>query len=333
MRDVAVLAGVSIKTVSRVVNEESGVSVALAERVNRAAAALTFRPDLTAGSLRRTSRRTNSIGLVLASVDNPFCGSIHRAVEDVAADRGVAVFSASTDEQPQRERAMVAAFASRRVDGLILSVAGDDQEYLVGELASGTPIVLVDRPAVGIDVDTVLVDNAAGARVATNHLLNGGHRRIAFLGDLPRIATAQQRRAGYLLAMTDAGAPVDDRLVDDGIHSAEAAVAAVVTILQSDNPPTALFTSQNLITIGAIRALRSLGLQHDIALVGFDDFALADLMEPEITVVSQDPVAMGRTAAGLLFSRLDGAILDPQHVTLPTTLVCRGSGEIRAPGR
>lgn len=328
MRDVASLAGAGIKTVSRVVNGEPGVSPAMVERVRRAADELNYRPDFTAGSLRRSSRRTRSIGLVLASVDNPFCGSIHRAVEDVAAARGVAVLSASTDEQPERERAMVAAYASRRVDGLILSPAGEDHGYLVHELTTGPPIVVIDRPVPGIDVDTVLVDNAAGAHLATTHLLRGGHHRIAFLGDLASIATAQQRRAGYARAMTGAGVAPEPHPLADGIRSAEAAFDAVRAMLRSDRPPTALFASQNLITISAIRALRSLGMQHDVALVGFDDFPLADLMEPMVTVVSQDPVAMGQSATELLFARLDGDSSSARHVTLPTTLVVRGSGEI-----
>lgn len=329
MRDVAALAGVGIKTVSRVVNGERGVSPEMAERVNRAAAELNFRPDLAAGSLRRAGRRSKSIGLVLASVDNPFCAAIHRAVEDVADRRGVAVFSASTDEQPDREKALVAAFTSRRVDGLIISASGVDQHYLDPELAAGTPVVMVDRPPVGIDVDTVVVDNTAGAKGATNHLIRAGHRRIAYLGDLPSVATARQRREGYLLAHADADVPVEERLVRDGLHDADAAFTAVHRLLCEDDPPTALFTSQNLVTIGAIRALRSLGLQHDVAVVGFDDFALADLMDPGVSVVAQDATAIGRVAAERVFARLEGDTGPPRRYVLPTRLVTRGSGEIR----
>jgi LacI family transcriptional regulator len=261
-------------------------------------------------------------------VDNPFCAAIHRAVEDVAEQRGVAVLSASTDEQPEREKALVAAFTSRRVDGLIVSATGTDQGYLIPELEAGTPVVMVDRPAVGIDVDTVLVDNVAGARGATAHLLGGGHRRIAYLGDLSTVATARWRREGYHRAMADAGVPVDDRWVVDDLHDEEAAYAAVHRLLCAREAPTALFTSQNLVTIGAIRALRSLGMQRDVAIVGFDDFALADLMDPAVTVVAQDPAGIGRTAAQRVFARLEGEDEPPQHLTVPTRLILRGSGEI-----
>ncbi|QHT58306.1 LacI family transcriptional regulator [Cellulomonas sp. H30R-01] len=332
MRDVAERAGVGIKTVSRVVNGEPGVAAATAERVNRAARELHFQPDPFAGNLRRSVRRTQSIGLLLSSVDNPFCAAMHRAVEDVAESRGVSVLSASSDEDPQRERALVGTFVSRRVDGLILSATGGDQAYLRPEMDAGTPVVAVDRAPVGIDVDSVVVDNVAGARGATAHLLRRGHRRIAHLGDLSMIATATQRLDGFRQAAAEAGVPADDQLVVQDLHTVELAFDATFRLLRSDDPPTALFTSQNLVTIGAIRALRSLGMQHDVAVVGFDDFALADLLDPAVTVVAQDPVAIGRAAAERVFARLEDRSLPSTQTVLATRLVVRGSGEI-APRR
>jgi len=328
MRDVAALAGVGIKTVSRVVNGEPGVSPAMAERVTAAARTLNFQADARASNLRRAGRRTHSLGLLLASVDNPFAAAIHRAVEDVAAQRDVAVLSASTDERPEREKALVATFTARRVDGLIITATGDDHSYLQPELDAGTPVVSVDRPAIGIEVDCVVVDNVEGARSATEHLLHAGHRRVAYLGDLPIIATARQRHEGYLSAMRGAGAPVDDGLVIDGLHSDEAAAAAAHRILTQPDPPTAIFASQNLITTGAIHALRALGLHREVALVGFDDFSLADLLEPAVTVVAQDPVAIGRIAAERLFTRMEDHDRPVEQIVLPTRLVVRGSGEL-----
>lgn len=331
MRDVAALAGVGLKTVSRVVNGEQGVSAALVEKVTRAVEALNFQADMAAGNLRRNNGRSLSLGLLLASVDNPYCAAIHRAVEDVAGERGVAVLSASTDEQPDRERSLVAAFTSRRVDGLIMTATGVDQTYLLPELESGTPVVMVDRPPTGIDVDSVVVDNVAGAERATAHLVRRGHRRIAYLGDLSTIATARQRREGYQNAMAAAGALIDENLVIDNVHDAATAFAAVSRLLARPGAPTALFTSQNLITIGAIRALRSLGLQHTVAVVGFDDFLLADMMDPAVTVMAQDPAAIGRTAAERVFARLADGELPTEQITIPTRLIVRGSGEIRPP--
>lgn len=329
MRDVAALAGVGIKTVSRVVNGESGVSPAMVERVTRAARELSFQPDMIAGNLRRAGRRSRSLGLLLASVDNPFAASIHRAVEDVAEARGVAVFSASTDEHPDREPVLVAAFTSRRVDGLIITGTGIDQRYLLPEIQAGTPVVVVDRPPVGIDVDHVLADNREGARTATHHLIRHGHRRIAILGDLGRIATAAQRLEGFHDAMRAAGIPVDPALVVEDLHDESAAFAAARRLVTSPAPPTAIFSSQNLVTIGVFRALRSLDLHHQIALVGFDDFALADLLDPPVTVVAQDPAAIGRAAAERVFARLADGSLPAERIIVPTRLVVRGAGEIR----
>jgi LacI family transcriptional regulator len=333
MRDVAALAGVGIKTVSRVVNGESGVSPAMAERVQRAAEELNFQADMIAGNLRRSGRRTRSIGLVLASVDNPFAAAIHRAVEDVAEARGVAVFSASTDENPARERALVDAFTSRRVDGLIITSTGADQTYLLPEMAAGTPVVVVDRPAVGIDVDTVVADDVEGARHAVEHLIAGGHQRIAFMADLAVIATAAQRFEGFEQALTDAGIEIDQSLIIKDLHDEDSAFRAAMELLMRPVRPTAIFASQNLVTIGVFRALRTLGLHHSIALVGFDDFSLADLLDPPVTVVAQDPFAIGRAAAERLFGRMTDETFPPQRIVVPTRLVARGSGEIRPPER
>lgn len=330
MRDVAALAGVGIKTVSRVINGEPGVSPAMTARVDEAARALNFRPDLNAGNLRRSERRSLSLGLVLASVDNPFCAAIHRAIEDVAGERGVAVLAGSTDEDPDRERALVTALTARRVDGLVLSAITPDQGYLQPELESGTPIVMVDRRGSGLDVDAVIADNVEGAETATAHLIRHGHRRIAYLGDLATIETARQRHEGFLRALGAAGIPTSDSRATDDIHSEAAAEVAVHNLLSGPHPPTALFTGQNLITIGAIRALRDLGLQHTVALVGFDDFELADLLEPKVTVIAQDPSRIGALAAERVFARLAEPSLPTEVLTVATRLVERGSGEIGA---
>ncbi len=332
MRDVAALAGVSLKTVSRVLNDEPGVSPAMSDRVRAAAHEISFRLDLGARSLRRSDRRTATIGLVLENVDNPFSSALHRAVEDVARARGVAVFAGSLDEDPVRERELVAAFSSRRVDGLLVMPTGDDHAYLARERQAGTPFVFVDRSPGQLDADVVLSDNRDGARTGVEHLVAHGHRRIGFLGDLLRISTATERYDGYLDAMRAAGLPVARRKAVHTAVTVGAAEAAAVGLLQSDDPPTALFTAQNLVTIGALRALRRLGVHREVALVGFDDFPLADLLDPPVTVVAQDPHTIGRLAAERLFHRIDGD--GGAYVTevVRTRLVTRGSGEIPPPG-
>lgn len=332
MRDVAARAGVSVKTVSRVVNDETGVSPAMLRRVRSAVEELHFRPDAGARTLRRLDRRTASIGLLLEDVANPFSAAVQRAVEDVAAQRQVVVFSASLDEDPARERALAKEFGARHVDGMLLAPAGDDQSHLAGELRAGTAIVCIDRQARNLPVDSVVSTNTTGSAEGVRHLGAAGHRRIAYLGDRAGIATAQQRFAGYASGMRAIGAPIDPALVVHDIRDPGLADGAVTALLARPDPPTALFTAQNLITIGAIRALRRVGLEHDVALVGFDDVALADLLSPGVTVVAQDPVAIGRIAAGLLFARIAGDTGPPQVRMVPTALIRRGSGEITAPG-
>lgn len=331
MRDVAALAGVSIKTVSRVVNAEPGVSADLVRRVELAAERLGYHPDAAASSLRRAARTSETLGLMIEDVANPFSGAIHRGIEDAAAERGMAVLATSLDEDASRERDVVRTMIQRRVDGLVIMPAGTDHSYLQREIQAGLATVFVDRPPRFLDADTVLGTNLDGARDAVEHLISVGHRRIAFLGDLPAIPTAADREQGFREAMGRAGIAVDERLVRAGVHGRAAAHAAAAELLRlpEDGVPTAIFASQNLLTIGVIHALHREALQHLVALVGFDDVELADVLDPGVTMVAQDPYAMGRAAADLVFARLDGDRGPSRHVTIPTTLIVRGSGEIR----
>jgi LacI family transcriptional regulator len=332
MRDVAALAGVSLKTVSRVINAEPAVSDDVRGRVGRAILQLDYRPNLTASNLRRSGGKTATIGLVVEDLANPFSAAIIRAVEDTARPRGVTVVAGSVDEDPDREVALVDEFIARRVDGLIVAPAADDQSYLAVERRSGLPMVFVDRPPRNLEADAVVAANRTGAAAGVDHLLRQGHRRITFLGDLPSIWTAAERYAGYEDAIARTGMTVDDALVKRGLRGAEAAIQAVIELLAAARPPTALFAAQNVLSIGAFAALRRLGRREDIALVGFDDFPLADLLDPGVTVVAQDPLAMGRLAAEIIFSRLDGDRTQSATHVVPTRLIERGSGEI-APSR
>jgi len=331
MRDVAALAGVSLKTVSRVVNGATNVDPALEAQVRKAVAQLSYRPNLTASSLRRSDGRSMTIGLMLEDAANPYSASVYRAVEDVAAARGVGVLAGSLDEDPARERELAAALLRRRVDGLIIVPAGSDHSYLRHEQELGTPMVFVDRPPRLLAADSVMVDNRDGAVKAVRHLIDHGHRRIAYLGDLTSIMTATERFAGYDDTLGDAGITVDLRLIRHNLHTIEAAEAACGELLALAEPPTAIFSEQNLVTIGCVRALRAAGAQHKIALVGFDDFTLADLLDPPVTVVAQNPAVVGRLAAEILFRRIDGDRSAPLESIVATRLIERASGAIPPP--
>lgn len=328
MRDVAALAGVSLKTVSRVVNGEPGVSPALAARVTRAAEQLDYRPNLTASNLRRSDRRTATVGLLVDDVANPFFADIHRGVEEVARERGVAVMAASLDRRDDLEAEIVRTFASRRVDGLLLVPTARDQSYLATELRSGWPIVCVDRVPAGVTVDAVLSDNHEASMAAVGHLIRGGHRRIGILCDETTLMTARERLRGYQDAMRRADLPVEASWIRADVLSLERSDDAVQQMMTRPDAPTAIFAAQNYVTMGACRALHRLGLERMIALVGFDDFAMADVLEPGVTVIAQDARGMGRKAAEALFGRMDGHDGPVSTEIVPSQLVIRGSGEI-----
>ena len=324
MKDVAAWAGVGLKTVSRVVNEEPGVADGTAERVRAAIDALGFRRNDSARTLRKG--QTASIGLVLEDIGNPFYSVLSRAVEDVAHRHGSLLFTGSSDEDPVRERTLTLAFCARRVDGLIIVPASDDHSYLIPETAAGIATVFVDRPAHRVEADAVLTDNVHGAADGVAHLFRHGHRRIGYLGDAPQIFTADQRLRGYRQAMADAGLQVGDAWVAMDTPTPETVGRALDRMLDGPEPVTALLCGNNRITIATLRALRARDRQ--MALVGIDDFEFADLLSPGITVVAQDPARMGRIAAELLFRRLDGERGPVQRIELETTLVARGSGEV-----
>jgi LacI family transcriptional regulator len=329
MRDVASTAGVSLKTVSRVVNREAGVRADTAARVESAIARLGFARNDVARSLRHG--RANALGLVIEDVANPFYSVIVRAVEDAAHARSHILITGSCEEDAERERELVLRLLRRSVDALLIVPASNDHRYLLPEIGAGTPVVFLDRPPRGIEADSVLFDNVGGARDGVAHLLRHGHERIAFVGDPPSMYTASERLAGYRAALREAGVEPDEELVRAGSHDASAAERAVreLLALPRDRRPTALFTANNRNTVGALRALR--GGDGSVALVGFDDFELADMLAVPVTVVRHDPTAMGRIGADLAYARLDGEDALPQRHTIACELVARGSGELPVP--
>ncbi|WP_418962972.1 LacI family DNA-binding transcriptional regulator [Streptomyces lavendofoliae] len=322
MKDVAARAGVGLKTVSRVVNGEAGVTPDTERRVHEAIEALGFRRNDSARVLRKG--RTASVGLVLEDLADPFYGPLSRAVEEVARAHGALLINGSSAEDPDREQELALALCARRVDGLIVIPAGTDHRYLEPEMRAGIATVFVDRPAGRIDADVVLSDSFGGARAGVAHLIAHGHRRIGFIGDQPRIHTAVERLRGYRAAMEDAELAVDDAWVSLGSTEPQRVREAMAAMLSGPDPVTAVFAGNNRVTVTAVRELA--GRERPLAFVGFDDIELADLLG--ITVIAQDAAALGRTAAERLFRRLDGLDDAPARTVLGTALIPRGSGEI-----
>jgi LacI family transcriptional regulator len=262
-------------------------------------------------------------------VANPFFSSILRGLEDVARANGQLVLAGSSDGDPDREVALVRAFIARRVDGLVIATCRTDLDYLSAEIELGTPVVFVDHRPANLESDVVHTDHRGGAIAATRHLIEHGHRLIAFLGDRADFDSSAERRAGFVTAMSEAG--LTPRWVVSDVTGTDQAESKVAQLMAGRTRPTALFTAQNFVTIGAVRALHRLGLQHEVALVGFDDIEFSDVVEPKISVVPQQPRTLGRLAGERIYDRLTGGTVQAPAV-IPAAVVARGSGEIPPPG-
>lgn len=334
MQEVARRAGVGIKTVSRVVNEEPHVATGTVERVRAAIDELGYEPDLRAGALRRSTGSgaapSGTIGMLLGSPDNPFATSLYDVFAAKARERGAVVMTASLDRDEIRERQAIMGLLRHRVDGLLVSTPTHDLQYLNREREHGVGMVVIDGVPTGVDCDSVNSDNRGGASLAVRHLVEHGHRSIAYLGARPDVHTIGRRRLGFLEEARRQGLRVPDAWLLDDLDADEAA-DEITALLSGPDRPTALFTAQNTVTIHALRALRDLGLQNDIALVGFDDFPLSDLVEPGVTVIAQDPQVLAEHAAERLFARIDGDRSPAQQQVFPVHLIARGSGELPPP--
>jgi LacI family transcriptional regulator len=320
MSDVARHAGVSPMTVSRALRDDPRVSPETKARVMRAVNALGYRRNEVARNLR-LGRSSGLIGLIVTNLANPFYSQLALGIEATAAENGTRVTLGNSGEDVARERQLVHDFASRRLDGIIVVPAGNDHKHLHPAQLAGTPVVLAASPPVRFEADAVLLDDFGGSWDATHRLIEAQHRKIAFLGLQTSSWTGSERFRGYCAALDEAGIPLDDRIISRQQRDVTAAERAMLELLDIEDPPTAVFTANNRNTIGAYRAIRARG--SDIALAGFDDFELADMLSLPLTVVSYDPRELGRRAAELLRDRIDNpqAQHAARHIVIPTRLV------------
>ena len=325
MADVAAEAHVSVKTVSRVVNREPGVRRDTELRVRGVIDRIGFMRHDGARILRQG--RTQTIALVVEDLANPFYSQIGAAVEREARIRQHQLITASAEGSPTRERVVLEGLINRRVDGLVVVPAGERPATDPTVSASGTPIVYVDRPVRGEPCDTVISDNPGGVRSAVEHLVANGHRRIAFLGDDAEFWTARQRREAFVAIHDALGLPGDTRIAM-GPHTVESLATRLDAWSRERTPITAVITGNNRVTLAALHAMRQVGIE--MGLVGYDDFELADLIEPAVTVVHQDPTSIGQKAVLQLFARLLGDESPAQTVVMPTRLIVRESGRLPA---
>jgi LacI family transcriptional regulator len=328
MREVAARARVSAKTVSRVVNNDSHVLPETRTRVTEALRELRYVPNAMARTFRAGGAPV--LGVAVPDIADPFFALVAKAVEDVAAAHDMSIVVSSLGYDPERERGALESLLRRPLSGLVVAPTSPDQGHL-GRWTARLPVVFVDRPPGGLEVDTITEDDHEGARMATAHLVAHGHREIAFVGDSPQVPTTAARLAGHRAALADAGLLARDELVafrdsDDGAPG-----RVVQRLARSSPPPTALFSADARTTMALVPELAG----STWAVVGFGDFPMADMLSPALTVVDQDPAALGRLAAERVLERLgapEGA--PPRRTVLSVRLVERQScrAEAHAPG-
>lgn len=315
MKDVASRAGVALKTVSRVVNGEPGVTPETTKRVLGAIEDLGFRRNESARLLR--TGRTATLGFIADNFADPDLAAVCRGIEEVANEHGFLLYTGSTGSDPSREERLALSMCARRVDGLVIAPAPGDHGYLVPEIEAGVAAVFILRPPTPAGADAVLIDERGGAKAAVAHLVAHGHRRIGYLGDSAGYRS-RQLMGGYAEAMAAAGLTADPSWTT---------LAPRDLAEPPESPVTAVLCGSREHTARALRALAGAGRRQRVAVVGFGDFELADLTSPGVTVVSYDPARLGHAAAELLVRRVAGEQEPPRRVELPTRLIPRGSAE------
>jgi len=325
MRQVAEHAGVSISTVSHVINRTRYVSENVTERVHNAMEKLDYRPNDLARSLRRG--QTNTLGLVLPDSANPYFAEIGRAIESAAFELGYSVILGNTHGDLDKEDLYVDVLRKKQVDGIIFVATGDKNTSVLNLLHRKFPVVLVDRDLSGVETDTVLIDNLQGGYLATKHLIDLGHGRIGCVSGPSNITPSAERVTGYRTALEESGIQFDEKLIIGGDFRPNSGYTATLALLGQGDAPTAVFTCNDLMAIGALRAAaeKQKIVPADLAVVGFDNIELASYTMPPLTTISQPIQEIGRTAAELLVERINEKASDPRRVLLSSKLIVRGS--------
>jgi LacI family transcriptional regulator len=334
--EVARRADVSIATVSNVIRGTRKVSPKLTERVQIAIRELNYSPNEIARSLK--VRQTRMLAMVLPDITNPFFPEIIRGAEDTAFERGYFLMTANTDEQIGRERRIVAALRSYRVDGVLLaSASGTDTTHLKSTIAAGVALVCLDRTVPGVKTDAVLLDNVRGARECVRHMIQKGHRRIAIITGPLDVQTGRERLRGYEEALREADIPAEKGRILEGDFRHDSGYRLGRQIVAPENGdqsarPTAIFVCNGVMTLGVLKAFEELNIRcpQDIALATFDDLAVDSPFHPHLTTVVQPSYEMGARAAGILIDRIEGRMTrEPTTVRVAPTLIIRESTDAR----
>ncbi|TCU13434.1 LacI family DNA-binding transcriptional regulator [Rhizobium sullae] len=325
MNDVAKAADVSVATVSAVVNGTVPVSQKLKGRVEEAIRSIGYQRNVIARNLKVGSTRT--IGLVVADVTNPFFTDVVAVIQDVLHRAGFAIMLCSSDEDMALQDEQVSLLLERMVDGLIIAPTGDDAELKRILAKTRIPVVLIDRMCEGMEVDAVTLDNRAAVREAITYILSLGHNPIGYISGSLDTSTGRDRLSGYKAALEEAQIPFDPTVVKVGHFREKDAYGATFALLAGQRRPTAIFSANNLMTIGVMKAIRDLGLRcpEDVSVASLDDFAWADVFQPYLTTIAQPVQAIGEQAARLVLERAKGETGKAHHIVLQGRLIVRNS--------
>lgn len=325
--DVAKKAGVSIATVSRVINNSQKVNPKTRIKVQQVIKELKFSPNRVAKRLRNRNASSNLLGVLIPDIQNPFYVEVLRGIEDVAYENKYALIMCNFSQDEKKEQLYLDILQSEGIDGLIAAPTHEHDQKVINLVKTGLPMVCVDRGLLDVDVDLVAVENTKGAYMAVDHLAKSGYKRIAYISGLPQIPSSKQRENGYLEALTANNLEIDRKLIKYGDSRHESGVKLCEELLNLSNPPDAVFTGNNLITLGALETIHSKGLKipDEIAIIGFDDMYWSISLNPPLTAVKQPAYEIGKRAAELLIQRIN----DPQRSTvnmiLKTELMIRNS--------
>ncbi|MFA9388440.1 MAG: LacI family DNA-binding transcriptional regulator [Prolixibacteraceae bacterium] len=327
MNDVAKRANVSIATVSRVLNNSSNVNEATRIRILKAIKELNYKPSRVAKRLRSKSMSGNLLGVLIPDIENPFYVDVLRGIEEVAYKNNYAIIMCNFGQDEKKEKLYLEILQSESIDGLIVAPAREDDLQLKKMVKDGLPVVCVDRGLTEIDVDVVLVDNIKGAFLAVDHLAKSGYKRIAYIAGLPSIPSSKLREEGYRNALELNGIEFDEQLIKYGNSKYESGVELCKQLLELPLPPDAVFTGNNLITLGALETIHTNGLAipGDIAIVGFDDMQWSNSLNPPLTAVRQPAIEIGKRASELLIQRINDPSRPAIQMILHAELMKRSS--------
>jgi len=329
VKDIALKSGVSASTVSRVLNNKADkfrISKKTEKLVLQTAEELNYRPNFLARSLRL--KKTKTIGLIIPDISNPFFAHVTRMIQLAIYKSGYSLIVCNTDENIETEIEEIELLRSKGVDGFIILPVGTNYNHIEKLLQDKVPMVLLDRCFEQLETNAVVVDNFLGAYKAVQHIVENGHKRIAIIQGLPDTYTNTERLKGYRKALRDNGIRIDEKLIVGNDFRKENGYIETKFLLNIENPPTAIFTTSDLITLGALKAIfeEDAIIPEDISLVAFDEIEFAPFLVTPLTVVSQPKDLMGEIAVKILIDDIQGKTeIDKQRIVLKPKLIIRKS--------